>query len=380
MKLFKLPDLGEGLPDATIREWYVKPGDEITVDQPMVAMETAKALVDVPAPFTGTIEKLFGEEDDVIETGSPLVGFAGEGEEEPEKKDSGTVVGEIKTSDAVLEETATGIITSNTASKTIRATPNVRAYARRHGIDINTITASGDRITIDDIKKAGINLSEPKVSSTEIPAGMQKLSNVRRAMAQSMTQSHQNIVPVTIVDDANIHQWQQKQDITIRIIRALQAAVEAEPMLNATFDSDSLSFKYNEQINLGLAIDTPDGLFVPVLKNIQAHSDTELREMINNFKQQAQTKSIKQDDLRGSTIMLSNFGSLAGRYANPIIVPPMVAIVGIGKKRNAVVAYNGEPAIHPMIPISVSTDHRAVTGGEVARFLAAFIASLENPQ
>ena len=379
MKLFKLPDLGEGLPDAEIREWYVKPGDTIHTDEPMVAMETAKALVDVPAPFSGTVEKLFGEVGDTIETGEPLIGFEGEAENEPEKKDSGTVVGEIKSSDEIINETATGVEATAAASDRVRATPKVRAYARRLGIDLSTIKSAGERITLEDIDAASKHVTNPD-SETELNPDMQPLSNIRKAMAISMTASHQNVVPVTLTDDADIHAWKGKQDITVRIIRSVQAAIEAEPMLNASFNGKQLSYALNPSINLGLAIDTPQGLFVPVLKDIQRQSDAELREMINTFKQQAQSKSIKQDDLKGATIILSNFGSLAGRYANPIVIPPMVAIVGIGKKRDAVIADQGTPAIHPIIPISVTTDHRAITGGEVARFLAAMIANLERSE
>ena len=375
MKLFKLPDLGEGLPDAEIREWYVKPGDEVQLDQPMVAMETAKALVDVPAPFAGKVEKLFGDVGDTIETGNPLIGFEGEGAEEPEKQDSGTVVGAIQTSDQVIENTAAGVAVQAATEQRARATPNVRAFARSVGVDINTIASKGGRISMEDVKAAIGNQSSAP-AATEPAEGMQKLSNVRRAMVMSMAKSHSEIVPVTIVDDADIHRWKGQDNITIRLIRALQDAVVAEPMLNATFDGPTMSFKLNEQVNLGLAIDTPHGLFVPVLKDIKSRSDQELREMINTFKEQAQSKTIRQEDLRGATIMLSNFGSLAGRYANPIIVQPMVAIVGIGKMRDEVVAHEGQPAVHPIIPISVTSDHRAVTGGEAARFLAAMMQAL----
>ncbi len=375
MKLFKLPDLGEGLPDAEIREWYVKPGDEVQLDQPMVAMETAKALVDVPAPFAGKVEKLFGDVGDTIETGNPLIGFEGEGAEEPEKQDSGTIVGAIQTSDQVIENTAAGVAVQAATEQRARATPNVRAFARSVGVDINTIASKGGRISMEDVKAAIGNQSSAPAAA-EPAEGMQKLSNVRRAMVLSMAKSHSEIVPVTIVDDADIHRWKGQDNITIRLIRALQDAVVAEPMLNATFDGPTMSFKLNEQVNLGLAIDTPHGLFVPVLKDIKSRSDQELREMINTFKEQAQSKTIRQEDLRGATIMLSNFGSLAGRYANPIIVQPMVAIVGIGKMRDEVVAHEGQPAVHPIIPISVTSDHRAVTGGEAARFLAAMMQAL----
>lgn len=371
MKIFKLPDLGEGLPDAIIREWHVKVGDEIKVDQSMVSMETAKALVEVPAPFDGKIEKLFGNVDDTIETGQPLVGFEGEGEEETEK-DAGTVVGAIEQSGAVLEESAIGIKTTKGAAHT-KATPAVRSLAKRLGVDLSTIQPKGPRITADDVKKAaGATTTTPPM-----PSDMEKLSPVRQAMVLSMSQSHRDIVPVTLSDEVDISAWKGKENITIRIIRAIQKACEAEPTLNATFDGKHIAFRLNKQINLGLAVDTPHGLYVPVLKNIANQNDQQLREKIDQFKQQAQSKSIAKDDLHGSTIIFSNFGAIAGRFANPVIPPLVTAVVGVGKLYDAVIAVDGKPAVRPVLPISITADHRIATGGELARFLRAMMDALE---
>lgn len=362
MKIFKLPDLGEGLPDAIIREWHVKVGDEIKEDESMVSMETAKALVEVPAPFSGKVEKLFGDVDDTIETGQPLIGFEGEGETDIEE-DSGTVVGTIEQSSAVLQESAVGIAPTKSASG-VRATPAVRALARRLNVDLATITSKGPRITSEEVKHAATGKTP-----TETPNDMEKMSPVRQAMVLSMTQSHHEVVPVTLSDEVDISAWKGKDNITIRIIRAIQQACEKEPMLNATFDGKNMAFRLNKTINLGLAVDTPHGLYVPVLKNIPEQGDEQLREKINQFKQQAQEKTIAQDDLHGGTIIFSNFGAIAGRYANTIILPPMTAIVGVGKLYDAVIAVDGQPAVRPVLPISVTADHRAVTGGELARFL-----------
>ena len=374
MKIFKLPDLGEGLPDATIREWHVNVGDTVTIDQPMVAMETAKALVDVPSPFDGKIEKLFGAIDDVIETGCPLVGFEGEGVDES-KQDSGTVVGAIETGDTIIDESATGINISVSNSRRTRATPAVRALARQLGVDINTIKPQGERITLAEVQEAAQVTPNKKVT---VPDGMQQLSPAKRAMVLSMNASHSEVVPVSIMDDADINAWDKQQDITVRLIQAVASACQAEPMLNATFHGESMSYKLNETINLGIAVDTPDGLFVPVIKDIANKTATELRQQINSFKEKAKTKTFAQDELRGATIMLSNFGSIAGRYANPIVVPPMVAIVGIGKLRNQPVVTNGDITSHRVIPLSITIDHRIITGGEAARFLGAMIESLAH--
>ncbi|OGT25991.1 MAG: hypothetical protein A3I77_02720 [Gammaproteobacteria bacterium RIFCSPLOWO2_02_FULL_42_14] len=329
MKIFKLPDLGEGLPDAIIREWYIKAGDAVKKDQPLVSMETAKALVDVPAPFDGKIEKLFGNANDTIETGKPLIGFEGEGAAE-EKKDTGTVVGKIEQSN----QTLTNDIHFSEREST--ETPAMRARARK----LNAGAAE--------------NLSE----------GYEKLSGIKRAMVISMQQSHRDIVPVTLIDDADISKWVEKQDITVRIIRAIINACKIEPALNAHFNGNNMSVKKFSEINLGMAVDMPHGLYVPVIKNVAALSDLEIRTAVDRYKQQAQTKSLAQNDLHGATIVLSNFGSIAGKYANPIILPPTVAIVGIGRIQ------------HQQIPLSITIDHRAITGGEAARFLRAMMDAL----
>lgn len=381
MKVFKLPDLGEGLPNAEIREWYVKAGDIVAVDQPLVAMETAKALVDVPSPYAGKIEKLFGNVGDTIDTHQPLIGFEGEEEVTAAKKDAGTVVGAIEVSEKVLKESATGVHVKKSGDhKRVKATPAVRMLAKQLGVDIENITpASGDTITAEDIKRAlGSQTSTSSAPSGE-EADLTPLSNVGRAMLLSMTQS-QAVARVTLVDDADLHAWAAGQDMTIRVIRAIQAACEAVPLLNSHFYPEKPSYKTHKTINIGMAVDTVHGLYVPVVKDVANQNDAGLRQVIDRFKQHAQQRSFPQADLQGATIMLSNFGTLAGRYANPIIVPPLVAIVGIGRARDTVVAENGKPVVHRILPLAVSTDHRLITGGEMARFLKVMIDHLQQPK
>jgi len=377
MKIFKLPDLGEGLPDAIIREWYIHEGDEIKVDQPMVAMETAKALVDVPSPFTGKIEKLFGKTGDTIETGQPLVGFEGEGSAETTHKDSGTVVGSIEESGKVLKESAVGVVATGVKQHAIKATPAVRALAKRLGVNLETLTPAGERITAEEVEKASSHAA-PTLAPSLAP-GMEILSPARRAMVLSMSRSHQEIVPVMLCDDADIQAWDKQQDFTIRMLRAIAAACKKEPNLNIHYDGKNMAFLRNENVNVGIAVDTAHGLYVPVLRDIDQQTDAEIRAKVDQYKQQAETKSITQADLHGATIMLSNFGTFAGRYASPILVPPIVAIVAVGRSRDEVVAVKGTMAIHKILPLSLTFDHRAVTGGEAARFLRVLIDELAKP-
>lgn len=372
MKIFKLPDLGEGLPDAIVREWYVKEDDHVEMDQPLVAMETAKALVDVPSPYAGKIVKLFGQVGDTIETGKPLIGFEGEPEKEQKSADKGTVVGAIEEGSTILKETATGIATSTTAGERIKATPAVRALAKKLGVDLSKISAKGERITAEDVQAAANK--QPSIETQDT----YKLSPVRRAMMMSMSHSHQEVAPVTLVDDADINAWNEKQDPTIRLIRAIAKACTAEPILNAYFDSRNLSYQHNEIVNIGIAVDTEHGLYVPVIKDVNNLDDAAIRNKINQFKTEAKEKSIAAENLHGATIMFTNFGVIAGRYATPILLPPMVAIIGVGRARDEVVAVNKQPAVHRLLPLSVTIDHRLVTGGEAARFLRVLLDELSK--
>lgn len=371
MSIFKLPDLGEGLPDAEISEWHVKVGDHVTVDQPLVSMETAKAVVEVPSPQEGVIEKLFGEVGDVILTGASLLQFSSNEEVNPSKSDdAGTVVGNIQSSDEVTEDNFIIGSNNNRTNARIKATPKLRALAASLQVDLQQLQGSGPngKITASDIEKAAHPLKE----------GFEPLKGVRRHMVRTMIQSHQEVVPVTIYDDANLGTWDKTQDITVRIIQAICKAAKAEPSLNAWYDGHNSARKLFDKVQLGLATDTPDGLFVPVIKNACCLDGTQLRAEINRFKQTVTDRSVDQSELSGATITLSNFGKFAGRYANPIIVPPSVAILGVGRLRQAAVEDNGNVLIKPVLPLSLSFDHRAITGGEATRFLAMVLESLQQ--
>lgn len=385
MSIFKLPDLGEGLTDAEIREWYVKVGDVVELDQPLVAMETAKALVDIPSPQAGEITKLHGKAGDIIDTGAPLIEFAGNAGAS-EKKDSGTVVGAIEESDAVLNEPATGVTVATQTSKAanVKAIPAARILANKLGVNLASITPTGTngRITVDDVKQA----AEAGQATTAAPTavkptltGAKELHGPRRAMAQFMAQAHTQVVPTSLFDDADIHAWSKETDFTLRLIRAMVAAIKAEPTLNSHYDGSTLSQSIRKDINLGIAVDTPKGLYVPVIKDVANQGNKSLRKHLNQFKTMAKEQNFPPDILHDATMIMSNVGTIAGRYATPMIMPPMVGIIAIGVARDGVIAVDGQPVVHRILPVSITFDHRVVTGGEAARFLAAFIGDLEVP-
>ena len=462
-KTFFLPDLGEGLPDATIVEWTVKVGDTIRLDDALVSMETAKAVVEVPSPVSGKVLKLAGAAGDVITTGAMLAEFEvdpsmpqraegqdtghhhgggqpgkGVGSDDPApddrvvasddggaiedegapapkgepRQDSGTVVGAMQSSDAVRSEQASTI-------GGVKAMPAVRALARKLKVDLARVRATGTDgvVTMADVKQAAADGSAvlgaapapraaaaaPVAASAPAPAQRSTLSQggrpmrtqppgvaasgqpeqlkgVRRNMARVMADAHSKVVPTTLCDDADLHAWIGKQDITARLIRAIVAACKAVPALYAWFDGDKLVRTMHPQVDIGIAVDTDDGLFVPALRNADMLDAAGVRGAIQRLRAQVEDRSIPASELSGYTISLSNFGMFAGRYATPVVVPPTVAIVGAGKLSHDVVAVMGGIEVHRRMPISLTFDHRACTGGEAARFLKALLDDLGAPQ
>lgn len=457
-KNFHLPDLGEGLPDATIVEWFVKVGDVIALDAPLVSMETAKAVVEVPSPFSGKVLALAGGEGDIIPTGSVLAQFEldpnmpqradgqdtghshGHAAPSPtpstgqtaaaqpdkvvaldnggeiakpgaERDDAGTVVGAMQSSNAVHAEQAVAV-------GGVKAVPAVRATARKLGVDLTRVRATGTdgAVTMADVKQAAADGSAkvgaaPARAAVAAPAAAapapvaraaesrtplsaagrpmrtqppgvvakgqpEPLKGVRRNMARVMADAHSKVVPTTLNDDADIHAWVPGNDVTARLVRSIVVACQKVPALNAWFDGDALTRTLHNQVDIGIAVDTDDGLFVPALRNADMLDARGIREGVNRLREQVESRSIAASELSGYTISLSNFGMFAGRYATPVVVPPCVAIVGAGRARHQMTPVMGGVEAHKVIPLSVTFDHRAATGGEAARFLRAMLDDL----
>ena len=448
-KIFNLPDLGEGLPDATIVEWFAKEGDTIRLDEPLVSMETAKAVVEVPSPVSGRITRLAGAAGEVVVTGALLAQFeldpnlpqrgdgqdtghhhggaatASTGEPTPHapervvasdeggeivganRDDAGTVVGAMQSSNTVQAERAIAV-------GGVKAMPAVRAMAKKLGVDLSRVRASGAEgvVTMDDVKQAAAAgtggeppPARPAVAPSPSPsphradtaraplsaAGRpmrtqppgvtvrgqpEPLKGVRRNMARVMADAHRQVVLTTLNDDADVHAWTPGNDVTVRLVRAIVAACQTVPALNAWFDGEALTRTLHGHVDIGIAVDTDDGLFVPALRNADMLDARGIREGVNRLREQVGNRSITASELTGYTISLSNFGMFAGRYATPVVVPPCVAIVAAGRARHQLVPVMGGVETHKLIPLSLSFDHRACTGGEAARFLRALLDDL----
>jgi len=347
MTTFNLPDLGEGLPEAEIVAWHVQEGDVVEVDQPMVSVETAKAVVEVPSPYKGRILKFHARPGDTVETGKPLVDFelaAGSPTPQPAKggqpgKEAaqGMVVGHMATSEEeFVDRAVVGGGARRGARERVRAAPAVRMLAKRLGVQLASCRATGRHglVSVDDVlAAANLGAARARPAALSVPGltDADRLRGPRKAMSASMSLSRDEIAMCTIFDDADVESWHKRGDITVRLIRAIVAGVKVEPGLNALFDPSGPARKIMEQVHLAIAVDTPEGLIVPVLRDVGGKSAAELREALNGLKERTRARTVAPEEMRDYTFTLSNFGTMAGRYATPPVVPPTVAILGAAK-------------------------------------------------
>ena len=357
VSIFRLPDLGEGLAEAEVVEWYIAEGEPVALDQPVVALESAKAVVDIPSPVAGRVRRHCALPGETVATGAPLVEFD------------------------VDAQAAGGVAEASTAAAAaprspgdpdrINAMPAARAKARALGVDLASVTGTGPdgRIRVADVERAS-NQAGRMAGET--------LRGVRKTMAERMALSHARVVPVTVTEDADIGDWREGEDVTVRLIRAVVAGCAASPSLNAWFDDDAARRTLHRDVHVGIAADTGDGLFVPVLRDAGAQGPAALRAEVDRLRAGVVARSLVPGELDGATITLSNFGMLAGRYGTPVVVPPQVAILGAGRAREEPVVRGGTIAIRRRMPLSLTFDHRACTGAESSRFLAAVVADLEQ--
>lgn len=317
MSVFKLPDLGEGLADAKILEWHVKELDHIKVDEPLLSVETAKSVIEIPSPETGIIKKIYGDVGENIKVHGELVMFEG----------------------------------NNSESNAIKAMPAARKLAKEHNIHLADIKArNAGTVTVSDV--------EQHIASSS--------DNNRKAMTYNMQQAYKNVVPATIHEDINLCLWQGDIDITSRVILAIAYAISKRPIINSIFCNTTNQIIACKDLNIGLGVQKESGLYVP---NITVAEDGPgIREQIDAIKA---SSTIKQNEAKHS-IVYSNIGSIGGKYSNPILVPPAIMIIVTGKVRKQVAVVADKATICPIMPVSITFDHRALTGAEVAMFLKYF--------
>lgn len=408
---FKFPDIGEGLTEGEIVRWLVKEGDEIKEGQPLVEVETDKALAEIPSPKTGVILKILAKEKEIIKVGQVIVVFGEKGEAlapaPPAKPKSVGVVGELEEAPAE----ALGVQARAEAAKPAfvsphaLATPAVRALAKELGIDLDKVKGTGleGRVLEKDVRLAAEGKEKP-VEEVKRPTKVKKydlygyvdripLRGVRRSIAKAMVKSKYTAPHVTTMDEADVTElWKirekekktaEKKGIKLTIlpfiIKAVIAGLKEHPYLNATLDDENEEIFVKKYFNIGMATDTPEGLMVPVVKNAGDKSILRLAEELTQLSEKARNRSIDLADLKGGSFTITNYGALGGIYATPIINHPEVAILGVGKIKDMPVVRDGKIEVRKILHLALSFDHRVVDGGEAARFLNTVIARLEDP-
>lgn len=381
--------------EAEILEWHVRPGDAVRSGQPLVSVETDKAVVDIPSPRTATVTALHGAPGDVVEIGAPLVDFEVAG------TDTGAVVGSLEAAQAAGEgrrpaeptpagppaeaapppgappagapaAAGPGRDSQTGEAARARATPRARRRARELGVELDALAAAGAVIRAAEVEAAAAG-ARPPARQTET------LRGVRRAMARRMADAHERVVAASVTEEADITAWSAGQKPMLRLIRAVVRGCGTVPVVNARFDDAAPSLTLQDQVNLGIAMETEDGLFVPVIREAEVLSASELTSALEALERQVRLRTVSPETLRGATITLSNFGVVAGLHAEMVVVPPQVAIVGAGRIFGRLALRQGVPGTARILPLSLTFDHRALTGVEACRFLAAMVQDLETP-
>ena len=374
---FKLPDLGEGITEGEVVKWRVKDNDEVTEHQVVVEVETDKAIVEVPSPKKGKVVKLSAAEGETVKTGQTLlvIDIEGEAADEGAKK-SFSVVGSLPMEEEVL------------------ATPMVRNLAKKLGIDLLDIkgTGPGGRTTEEDVRSAAQSV---KKETTDRHGSIERvpIKGVRKAIAKNLLLSQKNSAFVTGMDDADITElWNlkarektgaDKKGVHLTLmpffVKAAVHALMKHPYLNASVDEETEEIVVKKYYNIGVAVDTPDGLMVPVVKDADKKTIIALASEIHELGLKARERKLSIEELKGSTFTITNYGTIGGTYATPIINYPDVAILGMGRIKDEPWVKDNAIVVRKILHLSFTFDHRVADGSEAGRFLNDVISYLEDP-
>ncbi len=409
--IFNFPDVGEGIHEGRVVEWLVAEGASVAEDEALVKVETDKAVVELPSPRAGVVLKLHVAADTAIEVGDALVTIGEAGEAVP---DTQTPVSRDDDSTPMPVDREAPVSAPVPGARRPLATPRTRVLARKLGVDLETVrgTGSGGRITDDDVEKTANGDAAPAAPSS-VPAATPAavlsgrgevtadgevervpLSHLRKVIAAAMHTSKQTAAHVTHVDEADVtdlmaHYRRAKPAIEAQtgvkfsllpfFIKAVVTALKRHPQFNATVDEQAAEMVLKKYYNIGIAVDTPEGLIVPVIKNADAKDMVTLAAEVADMASRARSRELRLDELRGGTCTVTNIGPLGGVFATPIINLPELAIVGLHKIMDRPAVVDGEIVIRKQMYLSVSFDHRYVDGADGARFMTDLVGLVSTP-
>lgn len=414
---FKFADIGEGLHEGQILKWLYKVGDTVQEGETLVIVETDKVNAEIPSPVTGVIKKLGAEVGETIHVGETLVLIDdGSGdsadvvEEESSNEDieeGAGVVGEIEVSDEVIASPAEASTSSAAGERTL-ATPIARRMASEAGLDINKIKGTGEngRVLREDVLSAIAGKDAPKAAAqAPTPQAPQQVSlptdgvtrvpitKLRKAIVNSMVTSKAMIPHTVLMEEINVttlaefrkahKDFAASQGVKLTfmpfIVKAVALAIKEYPIFNSSFDHEKEEIVYHGNMNIGIAVDTPDGLIVPNIKNADKLSLLDLAREIEQLGKQANDRTLSLAQIQGGTFTVTNYGAFDSSFGTPIIKYPESAIIGIGRINKKPVVVNGELAVGDVLPISLAVDHRIIDGGDAGRFIMKFKEYITNP-
>ncbi|GAJ27061.1 dihydrolipoamide acetyltransferase component of pyruvate dehydrogenase complex [Liquorilactobacillus sucicola DSM 21376 = JCM 15457] len=427
---FKLPDIGEGISEGTVAKWYVKPGDTLKEDDDLLEIENDKSVEEIPAPVSGTIKRILVEEGETAEVGQGLVEFevagdelpAGVQEESPEMTEESAPEESVeqtpaapasKTAPVHAEEAenAAAVLEKPDHSLPVLAMPAVRSYARQQGVDLKQINGTGNhghvtRADVDVFLKRGATAAPAPEKAVDkepvsVPAAAgewsetrEKMSGIRKATAKAMVRSKSEIPHVTVFDDVVVdklwaHRKKYKEVAAKRevrltflayIVKALTVILHEYPIFNSKVDMEKQEIVYRDYINIGVATDTDRGLLVPNIKHADEKSLFALARQISANTNKAQEGKLSADDMKYSSMSITNIGSIGGGFFTPIINWPEVAILGVGRIKKEPIIVDDEAKAAYVMKLSLSFDHRVIDGATAQRALNRLNELLSNPE
>jgi pyruvate dehydrogenase E2 component (dihydrolipoyllysine-residue acetyltransferase) len=347
---FKLPDLGEGLTEGEVARWLVAEGQEVAEDEPLVEIQTDKTTVEIPSPAAGVVSRILVPEGEVVSVGTVLVVIGADGAEPAPSAPSGA---------------------ASRGAERVRATPLVKRLARELGVDLGSVPATGPQgqVTEEDVRRVA-------TSTDQVPEGRREpLRGVRRLIAEHMTRAHREVPAVTWVEECDFSRVGFGL-LVPTVLKACAETLQEFPELNARLDGDAIV--YLDRYDLGIAVQTEQGLVVPVVRDCASRTIDELDTEVKRLAEGARAGTLKPEELRGSTFSVTSAGKLAGLFQTPIVNHPEVAILSVGRIAERPVARDGAVTTAPVGYVSVTFDHRVVDGARAAEFGLAVIRRLER--
>lgn len=379
---FKLPDLGEGVTEAEVDRWLVSEGDVVGEDDPLVELITDKATAEIPSPFEGVVSRIHVKAGEVVPVGTVLITI---GDGSPSAAPPPPPPSRVEAPPPPVAET-------RSSNGSVKAMPPVRKLARDLGVDIATVRGTGPegRILREDVEAAA-GRSAP--AGSPVPGGRREpLRGVRRLIAERMSSAHRIVPPVTHVEECDVTELDATRSLVNErnpdelrltfmpfIVKAVVAGLKQYPALNASLDEDAGEIVYHDRYDVGIAVDTPAGLVVPVVRDADRKRLREVAADVDRLARGAREGTLRSDDLKGGTFTISSPGPFGGLMATPIVFHPQSAILGVHRAQERPVVRDGQIVIRRMMNLSITFDHRILDGMTAAKFVLDVAKLLEHP-